>query len=148
RVPKNPPPVAAIGWKAPGGADRLELLASALGHGGLEALLAHALEEGRVGFGLDDAVELAPIGRDEATPVDLQIVDAPPAVPEMETVVEGDLAAAIGEDLRPHGGVVRVDGLAEVSDIFSRVGLDPVDVGTLVEFGEERHELGALVLRA
>src|SRR5207244_4886141 len=107
-------PRREIRWKAPGGADRLELLASALGHVGLEALLAHPLEEGRVGFGLDDAIELAPVGRDEAHTVDLQIVHTPPAVPEMETVVERDLAAAVGEDLRPHRRVVRSAGLAEV----------------------------------
>src|SRR4029077_2808093 len=56
--PEDPPPVA-------GGADGarfLELLARALGHVGFEALLAHALEEGRVRFGLDDPIELAPVG--------------------------------------------------------------------------------------
>src|SRR5262245_29305505 len=83
RAPKSPPPSPTIALKAPGGADRLELLARALGHGGLEALLAHALEEGRVGFGLDDAVELAPVGRHEADAVDLQIVDAPATVTQM-----------------------------------------------------------------
>src|SRR2546425_10328083 len=126
----------------------LELLAPALGHGGLEALLAHTLEERSVGFCLDDSVELAAIGRDEAHAVDLQIVDAPPTVPKVEPVIERDLAAAIREDLRPHRGVARVDRFPEVRDVLARVRLDPGDVGALEQVGEERHELGPLIGRA
>src|SRR5262249_33972532 len=99
---RGPAPRCGTAPRAPG---RLELLASALRHVGLEALLAHALEEGRVRFGLDDPIELAAVGRDEAHAIDLQIVDAPATVPEMEPVVERDLATAVRENLRPHGGV-------------------------------------------
>src|SRR4029453_3406184 len=104
---------------------RLELLAAALGDVGLEALLAHPLEESPVGFCLDDPVELAAVGRHEAHTVDLQIVDAPATLPEMEPVVEGDVVAAIGEDLRPDRGIARVDLLPGERDGLHGVCLAP-----------------------
>src|SRR5215510_16572133 len=97
------------GTRSPPAPPRLELLAAALGDVGLEALLAHPLEERPVGLGLDDPVELAAVGRHEAHAIDLQIVDAPAALPEMHPVVERDVVTETGEDLRPHRGVARLD---------------------------------------
>jgi hypothetical protein len=66
----------------------------------------------------------------------------------MEPIVERELAAAVREDLRSHGRVVRIDGLADVRDVLAGVRLDPHRVGALEQLGEERDELGPLLLGA
>ena len=58
------------------------------------ALFCAALEERRVGFGLDDAVEFDCGRSPRRLAVDQEVVHAPAPVTEMEPVVERDLAAA------------------------------------------------------
>src|SRR5439155_3262042 len=99
----------------------LELLASTLRNGGFEALFAHALEQRRIGLRLDDPIELAAIGRDEAHTVDLEVVDTPATLPEVQAIVERDLGAPLSLHLRPHRGEARVDGLARIGDVLTRI---------------------------
>src|SRR5713226_8019442 len=102
-----PPPSAVCcarrAAKSPPGAERLPLLA-ALGHGGVEGLLLQPVAQRAVRLRPDDAIELAPVARDEAHAADHNVVDLPAPVAHVQAVVERDLGAALGDDLRAHEG--------------------------------------------
>src|SRR3989442_9532705 len=68
----------------------LELLAPALGHGGLQALLAHTLDKRSLGLSLDDPLELPAIRRDQAHAAGLHTAVAPPTAPRVKPVIQRD----------------------------------------------------------
>src|SRR5215813_9426169 len=66
---------------------------SALHGGVLRGLLLKPLAQRAVGLGANHPVELGPVARDEAHALDDDVVDAPPSVEEVHTVVQGALLA-------------------------------------------------------
>src|SRR5262249_27573032 len=80
--------------------------------------LAHQLPVRR---GLDDLVELGPIVRDQADPLDDHVVHEPAVTLLVHLVVDRDLGTVLGGDARAHGGLVALDGVAEVADLLAAV---------------------------
>src|SRR5262249_18732835 len=128
----------ASGWSLGLG---LSLAGRVLLEGDLVLLGLHALHEVGVGRRLDDLVELRAIVGDEAHALDADVVDEPALAPPEETVLDGDLGAVLGDDLRRHRRRVAVHPLASVDDLLAAVHLDLRDVRALEQIAEEEDEL-------
>src|SRR5262245_43073662 len=119
---------------------------SALGGRVLRDLLLQPFAQCAVGFGANHAVELRPVARDEADPLDDDVVDAPLALEEVHAVVKGDLDALPGHHLRAHDRpAAALAGFAEEQDLVVTDGLHLRQVCVLQEIPEERDELRLLV---
>src|SRR5207245_7267722 len=114
----------------------------------LDLFLAHLVHETSERGSLDDPVELAPVGRDEAHALEQHVVDLPPLPGPVESVLDRNLLLPHGHDLGPHGRVVAVDRLADEEDLLARPVLDLRQVRPLEQIGEEPDELLALLRRA
>src|SRR5512132_2693257 len=110
---------------------------------GFEFLLLglHLVDELLVRRRLDDLVELGPVIADQAHALDHHVVREPAVALAQHAVLDRHLGALPGDDLAPHGGVIALDGVADVLDLLAAVQLDLGDVRALEQIAEEPHEL-------
>src|SRR5574341_1396575 len=115
---------------------------------GLRPLSLQFLDQLPVRGGLDDLVELRAVVGDEAHALDEDVVDHPPVVPAQQAVVDRHRGALLrverGLDRRQLAA--RTDGVTDVGDPLAGVPLDLGNIRPLQEIGEERHELGAVLV--
>src|SRR5438445_1165081 len=100
-----------------------------------------------VGRGLNDAVELGPVGAYEADTVEADIVYRPPRADQVEPVVNGELVLLANGDLGTDRGVLTIYRLTEVLHSLPRVVLDLAEVQVFQDPLEEASELLPLLGR-
>src|SRR5437016_13993552 len=94
-----------------------------------------------VGRGLNDAVELGPVGADEADTVEGDIVYRPPLADQVEPVVNGELVLLANGDLGTDRGVLTIYRLTEVLHSLPGVVLDLSELQVFKDPLEEASEL-------
>ena len=114
-------------------------------------LAPHSRDELRIRVDSQDSLELGPVVREEADPIDDHVLHLPALSPTNEPVVHGEFAACPGQDGGRDGRRVAGDGLAEVLDPHAtgEAGLraDRGDEAALENIGEEPDELVLVVGR-
>src|SRR5438132_10640786 len=113
----------------------------------LHLLQPHLVDQMIVGRGLNDAVELGPVGADEADTVEGDIVCPPPRADQVEPVVNGELVLLANGDLGTDRGVLTIYRLTEVLHSLPRVILDLAEVQVFQDPLEEASELLPLLGR-
>src|SRR4029453_4149280 len=91
--------------------------------------------------GLDDLVELGTVVRDQADAFDDHVVHQPAVARLVHPVLDRDLAAALGDELGLHLGLIALDRVAVVGDLLAAVRLDLAYVRALQQVAEELDEL-------
>src|SRR5437667_2585521 len=107
----------------------------------LHLLQPHLVDQMIVGRGLNDAVELGPVGAYEADTVEANIVYRPPRADQVEPVVNGELVLLANGDLGTDRGVLTIYRLTEVLHSLPGVVLDLAEVQVFQYPLEEASEL-------
>src|SRR3990170_3417944 len=118
-----------------------------LGGRTLAALEPELAEQGLIGRGLDDAVELAPVAAYEAHARDRDVKHDPPRAGLAQPVVEGNLRSAADDDLGADRGELPVHRLAHVDDPLAGMLLQTAEEGAPHEALEQADELVPLLPR-